>query len=104
MIGRGAAGNPFLFRQIKQYLHTGRYDPITPEEKLSTALTHIRLLRDLKGEAVAAKEMRKHIGWYIKGLRDAAAMREKINTAPSPDALSQMLADYMRSQYGAQPE
>lgn len=104
MIGRGAAGNPFLFRQIKQYLHAGRYDPVTPEEKLSTALTHIRLLRDLKGEAVAAKEMRKHIGWYIKGLRDAAAMREKINTAPSTDALSQMLADYMRSQYGAQPE
>lgn len=96
MIGRGATGNPFLFRQIKQLLKEGRYDPVTPEEKLNTALEHTALLRDLKGERIATTEMRKHVGWYIKGLRDAAAMRDRINAATSTDAVCQMLTDYLR--------
>ncbi len=96
MIGRGATGNPFLFKQIKDYMRTGSYSAPTPRERLDTAALHTKLLTSLKGEHVAVYEMRKHVGWYIKGLRGAAAMREKINTVHTTDAIMEMLADYLQ--------
>lgn len=97
MVGRGAMGNPFIFRQIKQLMATGKYDEIDPEEKLQTALKHTSLMLKLKGERVATYEMRKHVGWYIKGMRSATDLREKINKAENTDAICQLLTDYIRS-------
>ena len=97
MVGRGAMGNPFIFRQIKQLMATGKYDEIDPEEKLQTALKHTALMLKLKGERVATYEMRKHVGWYIKGMRGATDLREKINKAENTDAICQLLTDYIRS-------
>ncbi|MBQ3463625.1 MAG: tRNA dihydrouridine synthase DusB [Clostridia bacterium] len=67
MIGRGAQGNPFLFRQIAEYLETGEvtYNP-TPREKLTQMIEHINMLIDEKGEYIGIREARKHIAWYIK--------------------------------------
>lgn len=80
MIGRGAQGNPWIFKRIDHYLKTGEIlPPPTSEEKINIAIEHLRLSVDVHGEYVAVREMRKHIGWYLKGLKNSARMRDEIN-------------------------
>lgn len=80
MIGRGALGDPHLFLRVKNYLENGENVPLqTPEEKLADIEEHMRLLVADKGEKIAAAECRKHLSWYIKGVRGAAALRDEIN-------------------------
>lgn len=86
-VGRGAMGNPWLFRQIAQYLAEGRYDVPTPEERMAVMLKHIERMAEYKGEAVALREARKHCGWYLKGMRGAAALRRRADTLTTLDDL-----------------
>lgn len=78
-VGRGALGNPWLFRQIQQAL--AGEEPRKPDrqEVLELALRHARLLCGWKGERHAVLEMRKHFAWYLKGMRGAAELRRRIN-------------------------
>lgn len=79
MVARGAEGNPFIFKQIDEMMKTGKvtYFP-TEKEKLEMALKHTRMLTEEKGEARGIKEARKHIAWYIKGMRDSAQMKNRV--------------------------
>ena len=80
MIGRGAQGNPWIFNRINHYMQTGEIlAKPTAEEKISTAIEHMKLAVAEHGEYVAVREMRKHIGWYIKGLKNSARFRDEIN-------------------------
>ncbi|WP_161823333.1 tRNA dihydrouridine synthase DusB [Sporotomaculum syntrophicum] len=80
MIGRAAAGNPWLFSSTVHYLATGELLPCpTLQMRQETAIRHYKLLVETKGEDVANREMRKHLAWYIKGLRGAAGLRARIN-------------------------
>ena len=80
MIGRGAQGNPWIFNRINHYMQTGEIlAKPTAEEKISTAIEHMKLAVAEHGEYVAVREMRKHIGWYIKGLKNSARYRDEIN-------------------------
>lgn len=82
MIGRGALGNPWLFRRTIHYLKTGELLPEpTLEERKDTSLRHLELMVAHKGEKVAVREMRKHLAWYLKGLPGAARARVLINKA-----------------------
>lgn len=83
LIGRGFLGNPFLFFQIEKYLATGSYEKITLEEKLYWALRQLQYTIEDKGEILGVKEMRKHFGWYLKGIRDSAKYKNSINTVKS---------------------
>lgn len=77
MIGRGAQGNPWIFRQIQAAL-SGETPPPPPglEERIPYILRHARMLMELRGnERRAALEMRKHLGWYIRGLPGARSFR-----------------------------
>ena len=80
MIGRGALGNPWIFRELNA---AWRGEPLPPpptkEDKKQMMLRHFNDVLDLKGEYVAVREMRKHVGWYLKGVPGAAAFRGKIN-------------------------
>jgi len=76
MIGRGAMGDPWLFRRIIE----GAAAP-GPEEVRSTVLRHMRLLEQFKGEETAVTEMRKHIIWYVKGQRGSSKFRAEICSA-----------------------
>lgn len=91
MIARGALGNPWIFRQVKDAL-AGReiYQP-TLREKIETALRHYDMLLGWKPEHVAVGEMRKHIGWYLHGVRGAAQLRAKINTLTDPNQVRDAL-------------
>lgn len=80
MIGRGALGNPWIFREaIAAWKDQPLPEKPSKEEKKQMMLAHLQDLADLKGETVAIREMRKHVGWYIKGLPGAAALRGRIN-------------------------
>lgn len=79
MVGRGAQGNPFIFRQIKEYFETGRvtYFP-TNREKIMQALRHAEMLCVDKGEKRGMMEARKHIAWYVKGIPQNAELKNKV--------------------------
>ncbi|MDY5211286.1 tRNA dihydrouridine synthase DusB, partial [Intestinibacter sp.] len=80
MIGRGSQGNPWIFNRINHYMKTGEILPEpTLEEKIGTAIKHMNLAVAEHGEYVAVREMRKHIGWYLKGLKNSAKYRDQIN-------------------------
>ncbi len=92
MIGRAALGRPWLFQQIVDLLSTGSYKPDpTLEERLSIALEHLRLAVGLKGEAQAVREMRKTLAGYVKGLPQAARVRDAINQTNSLVELEKVL-------------
>lgn len=79
MVGRGAQGNPFIFRQIKEYFETGSvtYFP-TNREKIMQALRHAEMLCADKGEKRGMMEARKHIAWYVKGIPQNAELKNKV--------------------------
>ena len=78
MIGRGALGSPWIFRQLKAYFTRGVVLPEPePDEKIRIMLKHVRLACIYKGERAAMREARKHAAWYFKGLRGAAALRRR---------------------------
>ena len=81
MIGRGAFGNPWIFRETVQYLQNGIcIQKPTNEEKYETILKHLGLEIEEKGENIAVKEMRKYISAYTKSMPDSSSFRSKINT------------------------
>jgi nifR3 family TIM-barrel protein len=92
MIGRHAQGNPWIFEQIDHYMRTGQLMPMpTVEQKVKTALFHAREIVKYKGEYVGIREMRKHLGWYIKGIEGAAALRVSINNVNSYEDIELLL-------------
>lgn len=92
MIGRGCLGNPWIFNRISYYLENGKkLEPVSNEEKYKVILEHFNLLLQAKGEYVATREIRKHIAWYVKGMPNATAIREKINTVETSDEFKNVL-------------
>ena len=97
MIGRGAQGNPWIFKRINHYMQTGEILPEpTLEEKINTAKKHLKLAVEDHGEYVAVREMRKHIAWYLKGLRNSARVRDEINKIESYEEVVNKLESYMQ--------
>lgn len=78
MIGRGALGSPWIFRQVDRYLTDGTVlpDPSLPE-RMQVMLRHIKLICENKGESGGMREARKHAAWYMKGMRGAPAFRKQ---------------------------
>ena len=94
MIGRGACGNPWIFKNVKHYLETGeKLEPPSNQEKLDIIKQHIELAVKEKGE-IAIKELRKHIAWYTKNLKNSSDFRNSINTIESEDELIKKLDEY----------
>ncbi len=92
MIARGALGNPWIFREALA-LWKGR--PVSPppglEEKADLILKHFDLLLEEKGEYAAVREMRKHAGWYLKGIPGSAGLRRQLNTIVKADTLKETI-------------
>ena len=92
MIGRGMLGNPWIFRECKAMWERGeKIAPPTPDEKVDMMIHHLLALCEAKGERTAVKEMRKHIGWYTKGLHGSAAFRGSINNINERDEMVEAL-------------
>ncbi len=97
MIGRGSFGNPWIFRNIKHYLETGeKLPPPTNEEKLEIMKQHIELAVQEKGD-IAVKELRKHIAWYTKNLKNSSEFRNSINVIEDKQELINKLEEYFQT-------
>lgn len=92
MIGRGAQGNPWIFRELVEYDRTGIL-PQRPSKELikGTMLRHARLQIEFKGDYLGIREMRKHVAWYTKGMKGSAKLRDEINQVESYEELEQLL-------------
>lgn len=88
MIGRAAQGNPWIFREVIQFLEDGTI-PAPPDlrEKREMVLRHARLQLEYKGEYTAVREMRKHLAWYTVGMPHSAKFRQMINALDSMEQL-----------------
>lgn len=90
MIGRAARGNPWIFKQIDDYLSKGAIpEPVPKEEIRQTILEHAELMTEYKGEYIAVREMRKHVSWYTAGMHDSARFRGKINEMETMEELKE---------------
>ena len=97
MIGRGAQGNPWIFKRINHYMQTGEILPEpTLEEKINTAIKHLGLAVEEHGEYIAVREMRKHVAWYLKGLKNSARVRDEVNKIESYEEVVNKLNMYMQ--------
>lgn len=97
MIGRGAQGNPWIFNEIITNIQGGKsYVPPTPEEKINTIIRHMNMLIDLKGEKTGVSEMRSHIAWYVKGMRNATHLKQKVFTLWDKNEIIKLLRDFVK--------
>jgi nifR3 family TIM-barrel protein len=94
MVGRAARGNPWIFAQIGLYLKSGETlpDP-SGRERFDIAMEHARTLAARQGEATAVLKMRKHMAWYLKGVRGAAACRQRLMTTRTLAEMEEILAE-----------
>ncbi len=92
MIGRGAQGNPWIFRQILHWMETGEEEPKPDlEEVKAMILRHARMLVDYKGAYTGIREMRKHVAWYTAGYPNSAKLRARVNEIESLEALEDLI-------------
>lgn len=98
MIGRGALGNPWMLYRTVHYLTRGEILPEPePAEKVRIAMLHLDRLINLKGENQAVREMRKHLAWYLKGLPDAARVKNEIMEMTTRSEVERRLLEYVES-------
>ncbi len=100
MIGRGARGNPWIFRDIKTFFETGQ-TPKPPDirEISDMLLRHIALMAEYKGEYAAVHEMRKHAAWYSTGLPNSSRLRSEINHIESRSRLEECIQSWAYEGY-----
>ncbi len=95
MIGRGAFGNPWIFKKIINYLQTGeKLEDVSSKEKLELIKRHLNLEIKEKGEYVAIREFRKHLAVYSKNMANASEFRTYINKIESKEELIQALENF----------
>lgn len=94
MIGRGALGNPWIFRELTAAWKGEAYEPPTLEEKKKIMLEQLDMMIELKGEYGAVREMRKFVGWYLKGAPGSASFRGSVNQITEAGELRRAIAEF----------
>lgn len=93
-VGRGAKGNPWIFREIRSYLETGRIPPRPDCREIGEMiLRHLELEMSYKPEPVAVREMRKHIAWYTAGLYGSSSLRRTVNQAETAAQVEELVKE-----------
>ncbi|WP_026971922.1 tRNA dihydrouridine synthase DusB [Aliagarivorans marinus] len=97
MVGRGAQGNPWLFREIVHFLQTGEHiDPPSPQEVKDVMLEHLHNLYEFYGEYQGVRIARKHVGWYLKQLADTEEFRRQFNKLEEPLAQTAAIEHFFK--------
>jgi tRNA-dihydrouridine synthase B len=96
MVARGAQGNPWLFKQIEHALKGGEVIYPTDSDVIDMCLRHIKLALHYYGEGRAVREMRKHISWYIKGMKNCTEIKNIVNTEKTIEGVYKILNDYKK--------
>ena len=101
MIGRGAKGNPWIFRQIKEALQSGTIQEKPPvSEVVTMILRHLDMMITFKGEYTGLREMRKHVSWYTTGYPNSTKIRGIVNEMESREELEAVLQMWKEEQIG----
>lgn len=101
MVGRGAQGDPWIFSRILDAM-AGREERMpTARERIDMAKRHFEMETALHGEKQGLLEMRKHIAWYVSGLRGASGFRQKVNAIYEKSAVMEALDEFAQSQEDA---
>ncbi len=96
MMGRAAFGDPWVFRRTRAAWERGEALPLpTPRERLEAGLRHLGMLSRSVGPECAAREMRKHVAWYVKGLPNSARVREQVNRTRGVEEMVELLRGYL---------
>ena len=91
MVGRGALGNPWIFREINSLIGYDRPSlPVSHAERITVLLRHVRMMCEYKGEKIAMSEARKHAAWYFKGMKGAAELRRRAGTLETYEQLIEL--------------
>ena len=96
MIGRAALGNPWIFRELNAAWKGEEFTPPTLEEKKKVMLEQLDMMTELKGEYGAVREMRKFVGWYLKGAPGSAAFRGSVNQITDAGELKGAIEEFGR--------
>lgn len=94
MVARGALGNPWIFSEIRAALENTPYTPPTLEERIRILIRHYENTLAYDGERKAVREMRKHVGWYLKGMPRSTDLKNRINTETDSRKVLESLAEY----------
>lgn len=98
MVGRGIQGNPWLVKKLKNYFEEAVIiDNINPQEKIEMALYHLDKAVDYYGAQIAIPKMRKHISWYLKGLKNSTYVKDKINKLVDKKEVVKVLNTYKKT-------
>ncbi len=98
MVGRGSIGNPWVFREIAQWLEGGEVSPTPgPAERLEVCLNHLKLQVEDRGELKGIREFRRHLSAYSRGLPGSAAFRDRVNRIEDKDELIERLKEFYKS-------
>ena len=95
MIGRGALGNPWIFKEINAYFAGKEFKRPSKEEIYNMIVDQYERLLKLKGERLALLEMRSHVGWYLKGMQGSAQIKNKANQSLSFEEVKKILKEYL---------
>ena len=99
MVGRGALGNPWIFSEINSYFYTDKIPPRPSAViKATTMLRHVSAICLYKGEKAGMREARKHISWYLKGFKNAAAFRNEAGRLETLQEFSDLVKRVLRAQ------
>ncbi|AKN33018.1 TIM barrel oxidoreductase NifR3 [Clostridium carboxidivorans P7] len=94
MIGRGAMGNPWIFNQIDEKIKNINVTYPSEEDRIDMCMEHYRRAISYEGEAKAVREMRKHVGWYLKGLSNNKEIKDAVNYEKSSEKVISILKEY----------
>lgn len=95
MVARGAQGNPWIFEELDAYFAGRAYQNPSLKERIDLIMRQFDLAIEEKGEYVAVRQMRKHIAWYLKGLREASAVKNIISRLESKEEIQKILIEYI---------
>lgn len=95
MIGRVALGNPWIFKQVNEYIENNKViEPPTPLERVEMCIKHFKYLEDIKVSKVAVLEIRNHVAWYLKGIKGSNEIKNKIYMTKDIEEIKKILYDY----------
>lgn len=96
MVARGALGNPWIFKEIEEAINDRTVNLPSSQEKIDMCIKHILLAAESFGEQKAVREMRKHIAWYVKGLKNSTDIKNMVNYEKNLQSVIQILEDYKK--------